>query len=61
MLQQKSGKQKSVTEKSGGWFYWPYWLILLLIAMLIILLIKSNQRSDHINRQLNEEPASTKQ
>jgi len=61
MLQQRSGKQKPFIGKSGKWFYWPYWLILLLIAMLIILLVKSNQRSDHITRQLNEEPASTKQ
>jgi type VI protein secretion system component VasF len=57
MIQKKS---ENHTAKSSRWFYWPYWLILLLIAMLIILLIKSNQQSDHINQQLNEEPVSVK-
>jgi len=61
MVQKKSVAKKSTPGQSDRSSYWPYWLLLLLIAILLLLFVKSSQRADHINKQLNADPVSTKE
>jgi hypothetical protein len=53
-------KKETYPRKFRVWLYWPFWLLLVLIALLVILLVRSKEKSETIDDQLNDRPASVK-
>jgi len=53
-------KKRIYPRKFRIWLYWPFWLLLLLIALLVVMLVYSNERSENINRQLNNQSSPVK-